>query len=93
MRRIINPYTGYAGSKQEDRSVIMPISVLLMLFSLIEEIQVYGNRMEAGLSDKRSWKNLRDSAKELKEEIKELERERKIIQKKIAAESKKGKND
>lgn len=42
------------------------------LLSLIEEAQVMGNRMEAGLSDKQDYKDYRREVKRLKKELKRL---------------------
>ena len=47
-------------------------SVFIMLRSLVEECQVYGNRMEAALSDKADIKWLHKEKKKLEDEIKEL---------------------
>lgn len=56
---------------------------LLCLMSLLEEIQVAGNRMEAGLEDKKDMFRLRD-------EIKKLKKERDKIRKKLKAIKEKG---
>lgn len=52
------------------------------LESLIEELQVYGNRMEGGLSDKRDmlemnkeWSKLRKELKKLRAEVKKVKSE------------------
>ena len=52
------------------------------LMSLIEEAQIYGNRMESGLSDKgdikamnKEWSELKNKLKELRKEVKEVEGE------------------
>lgn len=44
-----------------------------MLLSLIEEAQIMGNRMEAGLEDKNDIERLRSERKKLNKEIKELQ--------------------
>lgn len=44
-----------------------------MLNSLIEEAQVMGNRMEAGLQDSGDLMSLHDEIKKKKQELKELE--------------------
>lgn len=47
-----------------------------ILRSLIEEVQVYGNRMEAGLEDREAYKNLKEKYDDLEKEIKKLEEKR-----------------
>jgi hypothetical protein len=48
---------------------------LLILLSLIEECQVYGNRMEAGLGYKRDIQELYKKRKKLQTEVKALKNE------------------
>ena len=43
------------------------------MLSLIEEVQIMANRMEAGLYDKNDVEELQSLRRELKKEIKELE--------------------
>jgi len=57
----------------------VPVNVPLILSSLIEELQVYGSRMEAHLSDQRSFEQMKKEAKELKEEIEKLKKEKSEI--------------
>lgn len=47
------------------------------LLSLIEEAQVMGNRMEAGLSDIKDHKSLLEDISKLKKELKALQKEKK----------------
>lgn len=42
------------------------------LLSLIEEVQIMGNRMEAGLGDKNDYKDLRAQYKNLRKQYKKL---------------------
>lgn len=49
------------------------------LLSLIEEAQVMGNRMEAGLSDIKDHKSLLEDISKLKKELKALRKEKKEI--------------
>lgn len=42
------------------------------LLSLIEEVQIMGNRMEAGLNDKNDYKDLKAAYKKLRKEYKKL---------------------
>lgn len=58
----------------------------MTLATLVEELQVFGNRMEAGLSDKRDVRLLPEAVqaakkefKKLKEEIRKLEREKEVL--------------
>lgn len=53
--------------------------MIWVLMTLVEEFQVYGNRMEAALSDQKEWKNKKKEYNELCEEIKELEQKVKTI--------------
>jgi hypothetical protein len=48
--------------------------------SLLEEIQVMGNRMEAGLEDTKTAEHLHDKISDLKKEKNILEREIKILE-------------
>lgn len=48
---------------------------LLVLKSLIEELQVYGSRMEAGLEDLDSYKKIREDYKEMKKQMREWDAE------------------
>lgn len=57
-------------------------SSLHILHSLVEEVQVYGNRMEAGLQDFKEYENVKKEYKELKEEVKKLKKEKKELDKK-----------
>ena len=43
-----------------------------IMLSLLEELQTYGNRMEAHLEDKRDFKSLHQDIKTLKKERKKL---------------------
>lgn len=47
--------------------------------SLIEEIQVYGNRMEAALEDQKSYRKLKEEHKKLKEEVEKLKKEKETL--------------
>ena len=49
------------------------------ILSLIEEIQVLGNRMEAALYDVKDIKRLREDIKELKDELEELQKQKKEL--------------
>jgi hypothetical protein len=93
MRNILEPW--YASRRYEDKAninkdriengitqVILPLSVISVLRSLIEELQVYGNRMEAGLSDARGYAEMVKNTKQLKEEKKNLEKEIEKLRKK-----------
>ena len=51
--------------------------------ALVEECQVYGNRMEAGLDAKRSLKDLYEARKTLMEEISDLELKKEDLMKQI----------
>ena len=51
------------------------------LLALIEEAQSMGNRMEAGLEDKRDLIKMHDEWSKLKKEIKELRKEKKELNK------------
>ena len=53
------------------------------LKSLIEEAQILGNRMEAGLADVKDIKNLLEERSELKKEVKELREEAGKLKKKL----------
>ena len=53
-----------------------------MLSSLIEEVQVMGNRMEAGLSDISDFEKLHDDITREKKELKDLQKEIKKLQEK-----------
>jgi len=46
------------------------------LLSLIEEVQVMGNRMEAALEDNKDIRNASEYISELKKEIKELQKQK-----------------
>lgn len=48
------------------------MNVPIILMSLIEELQVYGSRMEAHLTDRKQFEEMKIKAAKLKEEIKEL---------------------
>lgn len=45
-----------------------------MMLSLIEEVQVLANRMEAALSDQKDIKEMQEYRQELKDEIRKLEK-------------------
>lgn len=49
------------------------------LLSLIEELQVMGNRMEAGLSDLKDHKSLLEDISKLKRELKDLRKQKKEL--------------
>jgi len=49
------------------------------LLSLIEEAQILGNRMEAGLNDLQDIERARDERKRLEKEIKELEEKKEAL--------------
>lgn len=49
---------------------------LLILLSLINEIQVYANRMEAALSDLERYEEMKKEGRRLKKEIKKLRKEK-----------------
>lgn len=48
------------------------------MLSLIEEAQVFGNRMESALSDVKDIKELYKKRKKLKEEVKKLEEQKEV---------------
>lgn len=50
-----------------------------LLLSLIEEVQVHGNRMEAALSDKRDVLQMYSKIRELKSELKKLEAKKEAL--------------
>jgi hypothetical protein len=41
-----------------------------ILMSLVEELQVYGSRMEAALSDQKEYQNMKEKYKKMQEEVK-----------------------
>ena len=45
---------------------------------LIEELQIMGNRMEAGLEDRKDLRDIRDQIKKGREELKQLKNELKL---------------
>lgn len=51
-----------------------------ILSLLTEEIQVYGNRMEAALYDKKDLEYYRDELRELKREVKKLKAQKKDLE-------------
>jgi hypothetical protein len=51
----------------------VPANFPLIVLSLIEELQVYGSRMESHIADFANYKEMKENAKKLKTEIKELE--------------------
>ena len=53
------------------------------LQSLVEECQVYGNRMEAGLDFKKDLNRLHEEKKALKKEVSDLEDKKQALQKQI----------
>lgn len=53
-----------------------------VVMSLIEELQVHGNRMEAALADGKDLVTLRDKIKEAKQEFKDLKAEIEKLEKK-----------
>ena len=64
----------------EMRTIVKLIPIVQqrnLLLSLIEEAQVYGNRMESGLLDKKDLLALQKKKKELIEEINNLSNENK----------------
>lgn len=63
MRRILNSTAGIRSHDAEKK----------MLKSLVEEAQVMGNRMEAGLSDIDDLESLHTQIKESREDLKKLE--------------------
>lgn len=46
------------------------------ILGLIEEAQIMGNKMEAGLSDQKDLFRIRDELSELKDKLNELKKER-----------------
>ena len=62
---------------------VVPLNVYNMILSLIEEVQIMGNRMEASISDLKDLENLHNDIKrekknllKLQEKIKELKKEK-----------------
>jgi len=55
----------------------------VILLSMVEEIQVYGNRMEAGLSDQSDARDLHDKRKELKNTVNKLEDQVKDLEQQV----------
>ena len=47
-----------------------------VLLKLVQEVQIMGNRMEAGLWDQNDIKDLRQERKDLKKEIDKLEKQK-----------------
>lgn len=78
MRKLISKenYAILATDRNGVEMTELPKSVLFTLSSLIEELQVYGNRMEAGLGDMRDYNRMKLEAKDLKRDIKDLQKER-----------------
>lgn len=72
---------------EEMRSILKAIPeeirVKRTLHTLVEEVQVYANRMEAALEDQRDIRDGQEKKKKLKIEIKELQRELKFLNKVI----------
>ncbi len=62
-----------------DASMWTPINVFIILMSLIEELQVYGSRMEAHLQDKKAFEAMKIEANKLKEEIRKLKAEKEVL--------------
>lgn len=58
-----------------------------ILGSLIEEVQTYGNRMEAGLSDKRDISEFYDDRKKLIVEIEALEKKKAELEEDVGEDS------
>lgn len=56
-------------------------SIMRCMPGIIEEIQVYGNRMESALQDKDDIRRAYDELKRLKKEIRKLEAERDNLKK------------
>lgn len=50
-----------------------------MLLSLVEEAQILGNRMEAGLWDQKDITRLQENKRELKKEVNDLEQKAKSL--------------
>jgi hypothetical protein len=64
MRRILEPQLKY----NPDGSI--PVNLLPILMSLIEEVQVYGNRMESALGDNRDYQEMKKEYDRMKAELK-----------------------
>lgn len=60
-----------------------------VLSSLVEELQVMGNRMEAGLGDKVSIKKLSEQKTQLRKEVKALNVKLKKLEEKVKPKAKK----
>jgi hypothetical protein len=52
------------------------------LLGLIEEAQIFGNRMESALYDNKDWKRAKTELKLLEKQIKELEEKKDALQEK-----------
>lgn len=63
-------------SLRSSSGFFVPIATTLILMSLIEELQVYGNRMEAHCADLKEFREMQSEGKKLKAEIKKLREER-----------------
>lgn len=53
----------------------------MIFLSLVEEMQIMGNRMEAGLGDKQDVQEMAEHIKNLKKEVRELEAKRDTLEK------------
>ena len=75
----------YCDTLREMRAILKRSSVWTwhrdrkILYSLVEECQTYGNRMEAGLDYKRDLNYLHEERKKLREQVKTLKEERKAL--------------
>lgn len=54
-----------------------------MIPGLIEELQIYGNRMEARLDDQWDIKQLLEEKRELNDEVKELRKKKEALEKEV----------
>lgn len=54
-------------------------SQLNLLGTLVEEVQVYGDRMEAKLEDEKAYRNMKKEYKELKEEVQKLKESKETL--------------
>lgn len=82
MRKFTNRFEVLTMSIVEDEhdkeTLLKPLYVI---YSLIEEIQVYGSRMETALTDFKEDRDTKEKYKKLKKEIEELEDKKKALEK------------
>ena len=74
MRYSSHPNRTYCETLEEMRNCLKTLNIA-PLAGLIEECQIYGNRMEASLWDQRDMESAEKHYKALKKKIKKLEEE------------------